>query len=154
MNVEYINPFLEATKKVFITAANIEVKISKPFLKVPPIPSDAVAIVVGLTGELRGQVIISINIDVAMKIASSMMMGMPVDSFDDMAKSAISELANMILGNTATFFYQKGIAIDITPPTILQGANMLISTAKTKTLCIPIDLSIGGHLEMNVSLAE
>ncbi len=69
---------------------------------------------------LRGQVILTMETETACYIASKMMMGMPVPELNDMAKSAVSEMSNMILGNAATIF-DENIALDITPPTITLG---------------------------------
>ncbi len=65
---------------------------------------------------MRGQVMIVFENSVACDIASKMCM-MPITQLDDLSKSALSELGNMIMGNTATIFSTKGIGIDITPPT-------------------------------------
>ena len=70
---------------------------------------------------MRGQAVFAMNQSVALDIASSMMGGMEAVELDELSKSAISELANMILGNTATILYNKGIGIEITPPTFLMG---------------------------------
>jgi len=47
-----------------------------------------------------------------------------------MSKSALSELTNMILGNTATLLYNRGVGVEITPPSFLMGENMQISPSK------------------------
>jgi chemotaxis protein CheX len=154
MNVEYINPFIEASKNVLKGAANIEVTLGKLYMKTSPYLSDSVAIIVGVTGKIRGQVTFSISKELACKIASCMMMGMPVNELDEMSKSALAELGNMIMGNTATIFYGKGMKIDITPPTILTGDNMQFSTNKTTNVTVPIILSIGGVIEIDVSFLE
>lgn len=80
-------------------------------------------ILIGVTGEMRGQVVLSIDEKKACEIASRMMMGMPVPELDDMAISAISELGNMIMGNAATVFSVRNIGIDITPPTVGRGTG-------------------------------
>ena len=154
MNVEYINPFIEASKNVLKGAANIDISLGKIYMKVSPYMSDCVAIIVGVTGKIRGQVTFAISKDVSCKIASCMMMGMPVIELDEMAKSALAELGNMIMGNTATIFYGKGLQIDITPPTILTGDNIQFSTNKTQTVTVPILLSIGGNIDIDVSFME
>jgi CheY-specific phosphatase CheX len=73
------------------------------------------------------------NKKVGLEIASGMMGGMQLAELDEISKSAISELTNMILGNTATILYNKGINIDITPPSFLMGENLQVSNSKVKT---------------------
>ena len=68
-----------------------------------------------------------------------------------MAKSAISELANMIMGNAATLLYNRGINIDITPPSLLMGENMQITPSKMKTICIPLVISSEDKIDLDIS---
>jgi chemotaxis protein CheX len=91
---------------------------------------------------------------VAFMIASAMMFGMPVDELNEISKSAISELTNMILGNTATLLYNKGIGIEITPPSLLLGENLQISPSKMKTICVPLYLSDTDVLEIDISVED
>lgn len=154
MNVEYINPFIEASQTVLKQIAGIEAKLGKVYLKDSPYRSDNVAIIVGLTGKIRGQTIFSMTKEVAMNIASAMMGGMPVAELDEISKSAIAELTNMILGNTATILYNRGIGIEITPPSFLMGENMQISSTKTKTVCVPLHLNENDTLEIDISVAD
>lgn len=152
MNVEYINPFIQGTQSVLKNVCNEETTLGKIYLKTSPYTGETISIIIGVTGDIKGQVIFSLNVNSACSIASKMMMGMPVPEMDELAKSAISELTNMILGNTATLFYNGGINIDITPPSLLMGQNIQISTTKTQTICIPLQLSDGNNFEIDVSL--
>jgi chemotaxis protein CheX len=154
MNIEYINPFIEASQNVLKTVANLDAKLGKVYLKNSPYTSDSVIVIVGLTGKIRGQAIFNMGKRVAMNIASSMMFGMPVTELDEISKSAISEMTNMILGNTATILYNKGIGIEITPPSFLMGDNMQISPNKMKTICVPLILSNDDVMEIDISVVD
>lgn len=154
MNVEYINPFIEASQTVLKTSAGIDAKLGNVFIKSAPYKSDSVVIIIGLTGKIRGQVVFSMPLTVALSIASAMMFGMPVAELDEIAKSAISELTNMILGNTATILYNKGIGIEITPPSMLMGDNLVITPNKMRTICIPLHLNDKDTLEIDVSVVD
>ena len=151
MNIEYINPFIEASQTVLKQVASLDAKLGKVYLKTAPYRSEDIIIMVGLTGKIRGQAIFSMNREFGMKIASSMMMGMPVVEFDEMSKSAISEMANMIMGNAATLLYNRGINIDITPPSLLMGENLQITPNKMKTICIPMVINETDKIELDVS---
>lgn len=151
INVEHINPFLMAATTIMRDACQMEMKIGKPYVKTTEFQQDSVIIMIGVTGEMRGQVIIALTNDKACQIASSMMMGMPVNELDDMAMSAISELGNMIMGNAATILSTKGIGIDITPPTVCRGA-MKISQSYTKNICIPMGISNDITIELDIAV--
>lgn len=60
-----------------------------------------VSIAVGVSGQVKGQVIYGLSQVTATKIASAMM-GQTTVAFDEMVASAVSELGNMISGNAAT----------------------------------------------------
>ncbi|HOA96597.1 MAG TPA: chemotaxis protein CheX [Acetivibrio saccincola] len=154
MNVEYINPFIEASRTVLKQITGIDAKLGKIFVKTSPYASDNILIIVGLTGKIRGQAVFAMNQYVALDIASSMMGGIETVELDEMSKSAISELANMILGNATTILYNRGIGVEITPPTFLMGENMQISNTKMKTICIPLLLGDNKQMQIDVSIVE
>lgn len=70
-----------------------------------------------------------------------MMFGMPVNELDEMASSALNELGNMIMGNTATIFSTLGIIIDITPPLAVYGDDLQL---KSDIDGIKVPLMYGG----------
>ncbi|MCX7749237.1 MAG: chemotaxis protein CheX [Clostridia bacterium] len=155
MNIEYINPFIEASQTVLKQGANIDAKLGKVYVKDAPYNSDCVLIIVGLTGKIRGQAMFTMGKEVAMYIASNMMGGWPLTDLDEIAKSAISELTNMILGNTATILYNKGIGIEITPPSFLMGENLQVSPNKMKTISIPLILNESDMImEIDLSVVD
>ena len=102
---------------------------------------------------MRGQVFLGMDTSTACDIASRMMMGMPVETLDDMANSAISELGNMIMGNAATIFANQKILIDITPPTLCRG-SLKISTPNTQNICIPLVSEEGIQIDMDVAIRK
>ena len=137
INVEYINPFLMAATNIIKDICQLDMQVGKPYVKQTAFADDSVIIMIGITGEMRGSVIIALTYNKALEIASKMMMGMPVTELDEMATSAISELGNMIMGNAATILSTKGVGIDITPPTLCRG-NLTITQSYTKNICIPL----------------
>ncbi len=154
MNIEYINPFIEASQTVLKQVADVDAKLGKVFLKSAPYRGESILIIVGITGKIRGQAVFTMTKPVAFKIASAMMFGMQVDELNEISKSALSELTNMILGNTATILYNKGIGIEITPPSLLLGENLQISPSKMKTICIPLYLNDEEILEIDISVED
>lgn len=150
MNAEHINPFLVSATRILKDMCFIDSKIGKPFLTNCQFGDDSVIIVIGVTGEMRGQVLIEMKLNVACDIASKMCM-MPVAQMDDLSKSAIGELGNMIMGNAATIFSTKGIGIDITPPVLAMG-NMSISSFQSKNICIPLVYDTDKQIGVNIAL--
>lgn len=137
IRAEQINPFLMSTRQVLQQVCNIEVQFGKIEKSDFRLDGDPMLIMLGITGELCGQACFVMTIDIAKKIASKMMMGMPVETFDDMARSAISELGNMVMGNAATILSNNNVLIDITPPTIITGTTT-IETPDSTVFKVPL----------------
>jgi chemotaxis protein CheX len=118
-------------------------------IKDKELTGNGLIILVGIVGQIKGNVAYMIDLDNAKKIASTMMGGMPVESFDDLAQSALSELSNMLTANAATCFSAMGITIDISTPTLLFGENVSVMMCSKQVLCvqliadsIPIEINI------------
>ena len=152
INVDFINPFLVAANSIMHDMCGIQTKIGKPYVKTTEFEDNSVIIMIGVTGEIRGQVMIAFSLDSACDIASKMIM-MPITEMNELSMSAISELGNMILGNAATILSTKGIGIDITPPTLCQG-SMSITTAYAKNICIPIFYDTDKCVELDIALKK
>lgn len=153
MKVEYVSPFAEASLSVFKTMINIEPKRGQLSARPQMFTTQQINIVCGITGDVEGLVIFGMSMVAADRIASKMI-GAPVVTFDQLAASAIAELANMIAGNSMRLLSGKGYTCDITPPTIIRGSNVRISTLDIPALTIPLVLEDIGEFEINVSLKQ
>lgn len=109
---------------------------------------NSVAIYIGLVGQIQGYLLIRVSEEIAKRIASLLMGGMPVEQLDDMTISALSELGNMIAGSSATNLSVMGIEVDITTPTMLQG-TVQISHADIMPVSVPLT---GGDLRIVLDL--
>lgn len=155
VNAEHINLYISAAQKVISEIAQIQTTIGKPYLRtISDLEGQHVMVLIGITGVLKGQVILLFKAGIACEIASRMMMGMPVPELNELAKSAISELCNMILGNAATLFSNKAIPMDITPPSVLVGDNLSISVSDTKIICVPLTFDTDKSIELNIAIKE
>lgn len=128
IDVKHINPFLSSSISVVETVTQIKMTVGKPEKTDFKFGQPVYAIQVGVVGEMKGQVILAMSEDNAKMIASKMMFGMPVNELDEMSCSALNELSNMIMGNTATIFSTQGILIDITTPLAMQGAEFKLNS--------------------------
>lgn len=128
IDVKHINPFLQSSISVVESVTQVKLTVGKPELTDFHLKELTYAIQVGIVGEMKGQVILAIEDDIAKELASKMMFGMPVTELDEMSSSALNELGNMIMGNTATIFSTLGILIDITPPLAVYGSDLILKT--------------------------
>jgi len=152
MKAEYINPFVSAFFNVLKQTAQVDGKRGQLALRTNFLSPYEVAVIIGLIGDLEGQVVYTMREDVAKNLASAMMMGFPVEELNDLARSAISEFANMVTGNAVILLGSKGLKINISPPTLVKGKDIEI-TFEIPMLSIPISTPLG-DMEIDVALRE
>ena len=151
LKAEYVNAFILASHSLLTQMCMIpEIKVGKPSLKEAKFPNDTSLIMVGLTGDISGHVILSFPKETALDIISKMTM-MPVTEIDDLGISAISELGNMIMGNASTLLSEQKVLIDITPPNYCSG-NSIMLTGAGKNIAIPLTYEGNRTLELNLEL--
>ena len=143
MKAEFVNPLVAAAFYVLgkITETNLEKKHLQ--LLTSPINAREVNTIIGVTGDLRGQVLIGMDRETAMNLASKMMNGHELKDFDEIAKSTVSELANMITGNATAGLAASGFNCKITPPTMFVGKNLVVSTNDIPFLVVSIFTKLG-----------
>lgn len=153
MRAEYINPLIVSLVNICRDMTGTEIQKANPHIRSNPLSINEVAIMIGITGDLKGQLMLSFKEETAKRIVSKMMMGTPVLELDELSKSAISELGNMIAGNYATGLSGYGLQVDITTPTVIKGNNIEISLFNKKQLSIPFISDIG-EITVDISITE
>jgi chemotaxis protein CheX len=151
MDAEIINPFIQAAQAVLKTLCNDEPVLGKIYLKKSSFLANQIIIVIGIVGKIRGQVCFELSQETAKNIATVMMGGFTVNGMDEISKSAISEMGNMIMGNTCSLLGQKSIQVDITTPSLMLGDNIEISN-RLPTIAIPLSLNKYGVVTLNVTM--
>ena len=153
MKVEFVNPFVSAAFTVLEKIGKTKVTKGNLSLASSPISGMDVNTVIGVTGDILGQVIYSMSTDTAQKLSSVMLMGLPIGDFDEIAKSAISELGNIITGNAATELGNNGFCCNITPPSLFMGKEVKVSIKDLQILLIPVTTDLG-DIHIYVALKE
>lgn len=151
INAEYINPFLEAASAVFKSIMGVDLRRGKLSIKEYPEPSHEVAIIIGITGAVTGELVYSMSYGMVFKIANILAPGLSEEQVKTEYKDIVGELANMITGNAMNLFAYSGKRIEMTTPTVIDGKNFTITMVKQTTLGINL-YSPFGQLEMNVAL--
>ncbi|MGE5391979.1 MAG: chemotaxis protein CheX [Deltaproteobacteria bacterium] len=150
MDVRYVNPFISGLVNTFqmlnMASINRTGLAKREKLKT----DNEVNIIIGMVGDLKGNVVLSLPETTARNIASTMMGGMPVPELDMMPKSALCELSNMVTGNSMSQLEQMGVAVNITPPMLINGKNMVTMISQVETLVISFNCN-EGQLEMNIA---
>lgn len=137
MDVNDINPVLEAFVSVLPQIGFQSVERKEMSLSGSVMQNKGLMVNIGVVGPLRGSIVIGMDIDSAKRFASKMMMGMEVTDLDDLAQSAIAEMSNMVCANACTNFSRSGVnGLDISPPTMLIGANGQVKVAAPTVILI------------------
>ena len=156
MDASYINAFVQGAQRVFATVCNETPSLGKVFVKPQPYTASPVTVSIGVFGAFEGEVVYNMEEAAGCFIASQMMMGMPVPTLeDDMAKSAVSELANIISGNVATLFASKEIIVDIKPPQLkfnAATADFPLAGKAPKIVCVPLNFKSGHVFQVDVMI--
>ncbi len=151
INAEYVNPFLEAASAVFKSILGVDLRRGKLVIKESPVPAMDIAIIIGITGGVTGEVVYSMEFNMVKKIADILAPGLSEEQIKGEYKDIIGELANMITGNAMNLFASTGKQIDITTPTVVEGKDFTLTMIKQTTLGINL-YSPMGQLEMNIAL--
>lgn len=152
MRVEYINPFVETAYSILVEVLGGEVKRGNLFLKSTSMPVMGVAALVGLAGDVEGRVLFDMSMETALSIASKMN-DERIDTFDELAKATITELANLITAQAVTKLHELGFKFDLTPPALFTGERMEISDQNVEALIVPM-ITEQGKIEVNVAIRE
>lgn len=121
-----VNKLIEATNNVGEQLIATRFETGKPSVVQSALLKENVCILVGTTGALRGQVILSFDRQTGLDLSNRIMQGFGSGEWDDMSRSALQEFGNMIMGSFATLLSSENITIDITPPSLVEGDNIQI----------------------------
>jgi len=149
LKAEYINPFLESAQSVIEQVVQVRPSTGAVSVKNIKFVERYIWIHIGVNGQMNGDIIFGLQEDVALKMISAMMGGYAISELDEMGKSAISELSNMISGNASTILYNQGMAVDITPPRIVELAQAA-GFESSKALAVPLIIDGIGELDIQV----
>jgi chemotaxis protein CheX len=106
-------------------------------------------VIIGVTGVLSGQIILRGKSSLFSNLAESLY-GMPLEG--EMLLSFTGEIGNMVGGQLSTMLFEKGVYIDISPPTIIEGNGYKIHGIKKG---IQLDLEIDqGDLGILLALSD
>jgi len=130
VNVEFINPFIEATKTVFATMCNLEVDRKKLFLKTDYAMFGDISGVMGLSGTASGAVVISLPKDLACLVVGNMLGEPPAATLDESVRDGVGELINMISGHAKAALTKTKYHFAISLPSVVSGAGHEISHKK------------------------
>lgn len=152
MNIDFINPFVEASYEILKEVLQVEIRREDIYLKSRVSNIKGIAALIGLFGQVEGRLILDMTPDTAVKIASKML-GENLEAVDEMVVNVITEIANMITANAITKLHNRGYNLDLTPPSIIRGSDVEITDKDLEALVVPLSMQYG-LVEINVATKE
>lgn len=153
MAFQHIDSFVRAVHSVMAMMLDPNVETGKPFFNDDPLTKYEIMVLVGVLGDLQGQVICGMDQTTAKKIIGQML-GVEEPALDDMGKSALSELKNIIVGTSSTNLSEVGYHCNITPPLLLASGKVPDFLKHINTaLAVPITIA-AGKIELNLFLKK
>ncbi|MCL1958636.1 MAG: chemotaxis protein CheX [Spirochaetes bacterium] len=134
----YVEPFVEVTVSTFKEFVGIDISPKHPHFLDPDKAFEwDISAVIGLSGAVKGAVIISMKADLAIKL-TDLLVGSKHKEVDADVLDAIGEINNIIAGNIKPKV-PNGDKIVISIPTIIKGREHSIAwpSKQTRILCIP-----------------
>ena len=129
LNVDYINPFIEAVTNTFQTMAGMAITRDKIFLKGEGEEVYGVSGIIGLGGEASGSVVLNFPEQVAIA-AVGKFVGEDFGSITAGVVDGVGELTNIVAGDAKNRLIQKGYKFDIGLPKIVTGRNYITAQQK------------------------
>ena len=153
MDVEIINPFIDATMNVLETMASIKARPGEPYLKKDKLARGEVTGVIGLTGEVGGTLSVSFTKSSILSVVSNMF-GEEMKEMNEEIKDAVGEITNIISGQARQKLEESGRSLKAAIPTVITGKNHTI-THITPFPVFAVDFSTdNGEFTIEVCIEE
>jgi chemotaxis protein CheX len=148
INPKLIVPFINSVRSIFQTMVKVETKIDTPRLKADPWPTFDVSGIIGFSGDVIGNVVVSFQMATAQSLVTAFA-GAPIDPTTPDFSDAIGELANMIAGGAKKHL---GAAANITVPSVIIGhGHQIARLSNVPCIVIPCTTPVGEFaVEVNV----
>ncbi len=153
MRAEYANIFIRSAVEVFQKEAGVHLTRKDLSKKDSPMPSLPVSIILGITGQIRGQVVYAMDQNFTYEVARAMLPNKLPAEVRRMANSAVSEIANMITGQASISLAGDSGKIDLTPPAVLMASDLAMDFLDVPTIALSLISEIG-LLEINIALVD
>ena len=150
---KFIQPFIDVSKSVFEEFLGTNLSEGRPYLVESGAASDGdISAIIGLSGEARGAVVISMKKDLAIEI-TGILTGAQHNDLDDDVVDAVGEIVNIIAGNVKKKLENEFNRLVISLPSIVQGKNHVIRWPGIHARFIRIPFEIFNKSTFNLSVA-
>ncbi len=150
MKMELIQPFINAADAVLSQGLQVTTKVGNLLMEEEAYRRKGVAGMVALTGDIEGRIILDLEPQTAVRVASHYA-GAALPESDALIKETIYELANQVVGNAVSALNDQGFHFRVHPPILLTSAEGDKTSEDVEALMICFETSLG-NVFMNVAL--
>ena len=144
MQVEHVNAFIEAVSGLFTNTLGCEAKRHGDIVLTKTGGSTRdISAFIGLSGEAPGLAALSFPTKTALLIAGRLR-GTEIRVIDETVTDAVAELVKIVATEAKAVLGKKGVAIDLSLPTVIRGSNHTLDhPSNTVWLDVPFTSELG-----------
>lgn len=127
--MDYIGFFKRSIQESYEDMFGSSLSLEKESKSPGWISSKGVAVVVGITGEKKGRVLIDMFLETALELTKILI---PDNPDEDLALFSVAEFCNVVSGGTVTLINNafKGRGLRLAPPSIFSGTGFKLFSPK------------------------
>ncbi len=153
VNVEFINPFIDATRNVFSSMCRVEIARKKIFLKDDYKMLGDISGVMKMSGTASGSVVISMSSELARTVVGNMLGEPPATDLTQEVKDATGEIINMISGQAKASLVKTKYHFTISIPEVVTGPGHEIEHLPGTPNIVVVFEGAGHDFSLQVCLA-
>ena len=153
VNVEFINPFIDAARNVFSQMCGVEIQRKNIFLKDDYKMLGDISGVMGLNGVATGSVVVSMPAQLACLVVGKMLNEPPATELTSDVKDAMGEIINMIAGQAKAALVKTKYHFTISIPNVVTGPGHEIAHQKGTPNIVVLFEGAGFDFALQVCLA-
>ena len=153
MKEEYVNSFLVPAKLIWKKELGQDLTVESAEVVSHQFTTEDLTAIIGVSGRLEGNVLYGFTEESALRVVSAMVGEEVEDLRNDLALSALGEIANMITGNAATYLAQAGYPCQISPPVIVEPRGSRFTIMGSTQILVSFTSPLAS-LSVRISLRE
>jgi chemotaxis protein CheX len=150
MKMELIQPFINAADAVLAQGLQCPTSVGNLSMEQEAYRRKGVAALIWVTGDIEGRIVIDLDPDTAVRVASRFA-GAELPESDELVRETVCELANQVIGNAVTSLNDQGFHFRVHPPVLHTSEHGPKSTEDTEALVICFETRIG-NVFLNIAL--
>lgn len=139
LNMDIIQSFAGSAVATFEQMCSVAITPKKPYIKKPGSSIYGVSGVIGITGEVKGVVVLTLPEEVSLKAVGSFV-GESYSQIDAAVVDGVKELTNIIVGMAKAKLDERGYQFNFSLPKVVVGHNYISDAGENvNSIVIPFD---------------